>query len=42
MLHINLEEALYRANDEFHVKVAKTVEAACKLMEVGFELSHRD
>jgi len=24
-------------NDEFHVKVAKTVNEACKLVEAGFE-----
>jgi len=38
MIYINLEEALFNiANDEFHVKTAKTVEEACKLAEVGFE-----
>ncbi|MEM2263430.1 MAG: hypothetical protein QW160_04330 [Candidatus Bathyarchaeia archaeon] len=24
-------------NDEFHVRTAKTVEEACRLIEVGFE-----
>ncbi len=38
MLYINLEHALFQGiNDEFHVKTAKTVEEACKLVEVGFE-----
>ena len=38
MIYINLEQALFNiANDEFHVKTAKTVEEACKLAEVGFE-----
>jgi hypothetical protein len=25
------------ANDEFHVKVAESLQEACKLLEVGFE-----
>lgn len=38
MLYINLEHTLFQSiNDEFHVKTAKTVEEACKLVEVGFE-----
>jgi len=38
MLYINLEYTLFQSiNDEFHVKTAKTVEEACKLVEVGFE-----
>jgi hypothetical protein len=38
MLYINLEQAVFATkSDEFHVKVAKTLEEACKLMEVGFE-----
>ena len=38
IIYIQLEEALFNFNnDEFNVKVAKTVEEACKLIEVGFE-----
>ncbi|MCW4046816.1 MAG: tyrosine-type recombinase/integrase [Candidatus Bathyarchaeota archaeon] len=39
MIYINLEAALYHNNnmDEFHVKVAETLEDACKLLEAGFE-----
>ena len=39
MQYINLEAALYHADnaDDFHVKVAATVEEACKLLETGFE-----
>jgi len=38
MLYINLEHGLFQSiNDEFYVKTAKTVEEACKMVEVGFE-----
>lgn len=38
MIYINLEQAVFATeNDEFHVKVAETLEDACKLMKVGFE-----
>jgi len=39
MQYINLEAAIYHgANaDNFHVKVATTIEEACKLLETGFE-----
>jgi len=38
MRYIQLEKALFNAgNDQFHVKVAKNVEEACALIEVGFE-----
>lgn len=38
MLYINLEQAIFdEADDEFHVKVADTLDEACKLMEIGFE-----
>jgi len=38
MVYITLEQALFQqANDEFTVKVANSVEEACKLVEVGFE-----
>jgi len=38
LIYIHLENALYKtANDEFHVKVAKTPDEVEKLLEVGFE-----
>lgn len=39
MVYINLEAALYHNNnaDDFHVKVAETLDEACKLLETGFE-----
>lgn len=38
MLYINLEQAAFATeSNEFHVKVAKTLEEACNLLEVGFE-----
>lgn len=38
LIYIHLEKALFNSeNDEFNVKVVKTVEEACKLIEVGFE-----
>ncbi|MEM2911594.1 MAG: tyrosine-type recombinase/integrase [Candidatus Bathyarchaeia archaeon] len=41
MIYINIENALYQnSNDEFHVKVAKTIEEAAKLIEIGFEFVH--
>jgi len=37
-IYINLEQAVFNdANDEFHVKVAESLEEAYKLLEVGFE-----
>jgi hypothetical protein len=37
-VYINLEQAVFpKENDEFHVKVVKTLYEACKLIEVGFE-----
>jgi len=37
-IYINLEQALFNeANDEYHVKVAETVEEATKLIAVGYE-----
>lgn len=37
--YINLEAALYHNdnNDDFHIKVAETLDEACKLLETGFE-----
>ena len=38
LIYIDLEMALFReSNDDFTVKVAATIEEACKLVEVGFE-----
>jgi len=36
-IYINIEKAIFNEYDnEFHVKVAETLEEACKLLEVGF------
>jgi hypothetical protein len=39
MQYINLEAALcHNSNtDDFHVKIAETLDEACKLLETGFE-----
>jgi len=38
MIYINLEAALFdERSDEFHVKVAETMDEACKLIEAGFD-----
>ena len=38
MVYINLENALFQAeSDEYHVRVAKTADEACKLAEVGYQ-----
>jgi hypothetical protein len=39
MPYINLENALFSNGkpEEFHVKVAHTMEEACQLLEIGFE-----
>jgi len=39
LIYITIEKGLYReqSTDEFHVKVAKNVDEAVKLIEVGFE-----
>ena len=38
MIYINLEAALFEIrNDEFTVRVAKTLDEACALVEVGFD-----
>jgi len=37
MIYINLEQAIFQtANEEFHVKVAKTPEEIKALLEAGF------
>jgi hypothetical protein len=38
LIYINLEKALFQnADDEYHVKIAQTLEEATKLLEVGFD-----
>jgi integrase len=38
MVYVNLDRAIFTSkNDEFHAKVAKNAEEACKLVQVGFE-----
>jgi len=38
LIYINLEHAIFQTTDDnFIVKVAGTVQDACKLLEVGFE-----
>ncbi|RLI40016.1 site-specific integrase, partial [Candidatus Bathyarchaeota archaeon] len=39
MLYINIENATYSQDkpEEFHVKVARSLDEACKLVKVGFE-----
>ena len=36
-IYINLEQAIFEVNEDYHVKVAETLDEACKLLEVGFE-----
>ena len=38
LIYINLEKAIFQnIDEEYHVKVAETLQEACKLLEVGFE-----
>jgi integrase len=38
LCYINLEQAIFKDSiDQFHVKVADSIEDACKLLEVGYE-----
>jgi len=38
LIYVNIEQALFQnTNEEFHVATARTVEEACRLIEVGFE-----
>jgi len=38
LIYVTIDNAIFQnATEEFHVKTAKTVEEACKLVEVGFE-----
>jgi hypothetical protein len=37
-IYVNLDQALFgEANDEYHVKVAETIEEVTKLLAVGYE-----
>ena len=36
-LYVNLEQAIFEINEDYEVKLAETLEQACKLLEVGFE-----
>jgi integrase len=36
-IYINLEQAIFEVTDDYDVKVAETLDDACKLLEVGFE-----
>jgi len=37
-IYITLENSVFQSeNDDFHVAVAKTLDEACKLLEVGFD-----
>jgi integrase len=38
LIYVNIENALFQnTNDEFHSCHSKTIEEACRLIEVGFE-----
>jgi hypothetical protein len=38
LIYINLERAIFKtSSDEFTVRAVKSVDGACKLVEVGFE-----
>jgi len=39
LIYIDIENTLFQkgGSEEFHVRTARTVEEACKLIEVGFE-----
>jgi integrase len=36
-LYVNLEQAIFEIAEDYEVKIAETLEEACKLLEVGFE-----
>ena len=36
-IYVNLEQAIFEVNDDYDVKIAETLDEACKLLEVGFE-----
>ena len=36
-IYVNLEQAIFDVNEDCDVKVAETLDEACKLLEVGFE-----
>ncbi len=37
MTYVHLARALTSYSEEYHVRIAKTVEEVCKLVESGFE-----
>ena len=36
-IYVNLEQAIFEVNEDYDVKLAETLDEACKLLEVGFE-----
>jgi integrase len=36
-IYVNLEQAIFEVNEDYDVKIAETLDDACKLLEVGFE-----
>jgi len=36
-MYVNLEQATFEVNEDYDVKIAETLDDACKLLEVGFE-----
>jgi len=36
-IYVNLEQAIFEINEDYDVKIAETLDDACKLLEVGFE-----
>ena len=36
-MYVNLEQAIFEVNEDYDVKIAETLDDACKLLEVGFE-----
>jgi len=35
-IYVNLEQAIFEANEDYEVKTAENHDDACKLLEVGF------
>jgi integrase len=36
-IYVNLEQAIFEVNEDYDVKIAESLDDACKLLEVGFE-----
>jgi hypothetical protein len=36
-IYVNLEQAIFEINEDYDVKIAESLDNACKLLEVGFE-----